>query len=103
MNPEDLLLSALAACHMLWFLHFASEAGVVVTAYEDCPEGVAEHGPGGAGRFREATLRPLITLAPGSDPARADALHHRIGEVCFIARSVAFPVHHVARYRIAEG
>ena len=23
MNPEDLLLSALAGCHMLWFLHYA--------------------------------------------------------------------------------
>ena len=32
MNPEDLLLSALSSCHMLWYLHLASEAGIIVTA-----------------------------------------------------------------------
>ena len=40
MNPEDLLLSSLAACHMLWYLHLASESGVVVQAYRDTPIGV---------------------------------------------------------------
>lgn len=27
MNPEDLLISALSACHMLWYLHLASNSG----------------------------------------------------------------------------
>ena len=39
-NPEDLLLSALSACHMLWFLHLASGKGIVVRSYEDAPLGV---------------------------------------------------------------
>ena len=34
MNPEDLLLSALSSCHMLWYLHYASDAGIVVTSSE---------------------------------------------------------------------
>lgn len=92
MNPEDLLLSALSGCHMLWYLHLAAEAGIVVTAYEDTPEGIGEVGRGGAGRFVRATLRPRITVLPGADLARAEAIHHRIHEVCFIARSVNFPV-----------
>ena len=92
MNPEDLLLSALSACHMLWYLHYASEAGLVVTGYQDTPEGVGEVGRGGAGRFASATLRPRITLKSGADLAVAEAIHHRIHEVCFIARSVNFPV-----------
>ncbi|PWE27329.1 peroxiredoxin [Pararhodobacter marinus] len=92
MNPEDMLLSALAGCHMLWFLHLASEAGIVVTAYEDDPEGVAEGRPGGAQRFARVVLRPKITVKPGADLARAEAIHHQIHEVCFIARSVNFPV-----------
>ncbi|EDM71757.1 hypothetical protein RAZWK3B_20431 [Roseobacter sp. AzwK-3b] len=25
-KPEDMLISALSACHMLWFLHFAADA-----------------------------------------------------------------------------
>lgn len=99
MNPEDLLLSALSACHMLWYLHYAAEAGIVVTGYEDTPVGRGEVGPGGAGHFVSAELRPVITLAPGADVAVAEAIHHRIPGVCFIARSVAFPVTHAPRFR----
>ncbi|MCH5375761.1 MAG: OsmC family peroxiredoxin, partial [Planctomycetes bacterium] len=36
-NPEDLLISALSACHMLWYLHLASVAGITVLHYEDHP------------------------------------------------------------------
>ncbi|RBP94793.1 organic hydroperoxide reductase OsmC/OhrA [Rhodobacter sp. 140A] len=92
MNPEDLLLSALAACHMLWYLHYASDAGIVVTRYEDSPIGTGVVEKGGAGRFIAATLRPRITVLPGTDIAAATAIHHRIHEVCFIARSVNFPI-----------
>lgn len=100
MNPEDLLLSALSACHMLWYLHYASEAGIVVTRYEDSPIGVGEVGRGGAGRFVSAELRPRIWVAPGADMAEAEAIHHRIHEVCFIARSVNFPVSHAPHFEI---
>ena len=92
MNPEDMLLSALAGCHMLWYLHLASDAGIVVTAYEDAPEGTGEMAPDGAARFVGVTLRPRITVKPGADLARAEAIHHEIHKVCFIARSVNFPV-----------
>lgn len=99
-NPEDMLLNALAACHMLWFLHLASDAGLIVTAYSDTPEGVGESEPSGAGRFLSATLKPQITLAQG-DPAKADEIHGRIHEVCYIARSVNFPVAIAATYQTA--
>lgn len=102
MNPEDLLLSALAACHMLWYLHYASEAGVVVTGYSDAPVGLGEVGRGGAGRFLSATLRPQVTVRPGTDLAVAEAIHHRIHEVCFIARSVNFPVTYAPGFTVAE-
>ncbi len=36
-NPEDLLVASLSACHMLWYLHLAAEAGVVVVDYADRP------------------------------------------------------------------
>ncbi|MEL7177263.1 MAG: OsmC family protein [Pseudomonadota bacterium] len=98
-NPEDMLLNALSACHMLWFLHLASDAGLIVTAYTDSPEGLGESDPSGAGRFLSATLQPRITLEKGTE-AQADAIHARIHEVCFIARSVNFPVTIDARYTI---
>ena len=92
MNPEDMLLSALSACHMLWYLHMASEAGLIVTAYEDSPDATGEVEANGAARFISATLRPVITLQPGADMERAHQIHHEIHKVCFIARSVNFPV-----------
>lgn len=94
MNPEDLLLSALSACHMLWYLHYASDAGIVVTGYEDRPLGIGEVGKGGAGRFTAATLRPRIRVRAGTDIDAANAIHHRIHEVCFVARSVNFPINY---------
>ncbi len=97
-NPEDLLIASLSACHMLWYLHLASEAGIVVEDYQDAPLGRGESEPDGAGRFVAATLRPRITLRRGSDLARADAIHDEIGKVCFVARSVAFPVRYEATY-----
>ncbi len=102
-NPEDLLLSSLAACHMLWYLHLASNAGLVVLSYEDEPLGVGENEPSGAGRFLRAVLRPRIRLASGSDLGVADAIHAKIHAVCFIARSVNFPVSYEASYEVAEG
>lgn len=102
MNPEDLLLSALAACHMLWYLHYASDAGITVTGYEDSPIGRGEVGRGGAGRFVGATLRPVIRVKAGTDLALAAEIHHRIPEVCFIARSVNFPVDHAPRYIVED-
>jgi organic hydroperoxide reductase OsmC/OhrA len=101
MNPEDLLLSALSACHMLWYLHYASDAGIVVTRYSDAPLGVGEVGRGGAGRFVKVTLRPQVTVAAGTDLARAEAIHALIHEVCFIARSVNFPVDYAPTFEIA--
>lgn len=92
MNPEDLLLSALAACHMLWFLHLASDAGITVLAYEDAPEGIGETAPDGAGRFTKAVLHPRAKLAAGADVGKAAALHGEVHKYCYIARSMNFPV-----------
>lgn len=97
-NPEDLLLSSLSACHMLWYLHLASRDGIVIQAYTDAPVAVGETTRTGAGRFLRATLRPRITVSPGADLTRADAIHREIDDFCFIARSVNFPVHYEARY-----
>jgi organic hydroperoxide reductase OsmC/OhrA len=97
-NPEDLLLAALSACHMLWYLHLASKAGIVVEHYSDSPLGHGETASSGAGRFLAATLRPLIKVRRGADLAKADTLHHEVSKYCFIARSVNFPIKYEATY-----
>lgn len=101
-NPEELLVAALAQCHMLWFLHLASAAGVVVVAYTDRAGGTMRVEAAGHGQFTEVVLRPQVTIRPGGavpadeDPSGLDAqladLHRRAHEHCFIARSVSFPV-----------
>ena len=91
-NPEDMLIAALASCHMLWYLHLCSDAGVTVLAYEDNPVGVGESEPSGKGRFIEAVLHPKITITADSDAEKATAIHDEIHNYCFIARSVNFPV-----------
>jgi organic hydroperoxide reductase OsmC/OhrA len=97
-NPEDLLIASLSACHMLWYLHLASNAGIVVKGYEDTPLGVGETGSRGEGRFVRAVLRPRIRVVRGADLVRADSIHHDVHNFCFIARSVNFPVSYEARY-----
>lgn len=91
-NPEELLVAALASCHMLWYLHLAADARVVVTSYRDAPDGVMAMERDGAGQFVRVTLRPHVGIAPGSDRMAALAAHGAAHAKCFIARSVNFPV-----------
>jgi Predicted redox protein, regulator of disulfide bond formation len=98
-NPEELLVASLSTCHMLWFLHLCTTVGVVVTAYTDEATGVMEETASGAGRFTEVTLHPVITLKEASMIAKADALHAKANELCFIANSVNFPVRHQPTYK----
>jgi organic hydroperoxide reductase OsmC/OhrA len=93
-NPEELLVGSLSACHKLWYLHLCAEAGIVVLAYVDHAEGEMEVTADGSGRFRRAILRPRVTVAAGSDMAKARELHHAAHAKCFIANSVNFPVEH---------
>jgi organic hydroperoxide reductase OsmC/OhrA len=91
-NPEELLVSSVSACHMLWFLHLCADSGICVLSYEDSARGTMRENPDGSGEFLEVALHPAVTL---SDPGRApdaERLHHKAHELCFIARSVNFPI-----------
>ena len=98
-NPEELLVASLSACHKLWYLHLCAQAGVIVTGYADAAEGVMEESADGSGRFTRVVLRPQVTIAAGSDPGKAEALHERAHAMCFIANSVSFPVEVAATIR----
>ena len=93
-NPEQLLLAALAQCHMLSYLHVAVKHGVVVTDYRDEASGLLRLNRDGSGQFESVTLHPRVTVADGSQVELAGRLHHEANQVCFIARSVNFPVEH---------
>jgi organic hydroperoxide reductase OsmC/OhrA len=95
-NPEELLLASVSACHKLWYLALCAQAGIVVVAYEDDAEGVMVEESSGAGQFTSVLLKPKVRLAPGMKVDAAEALHRRAHEMCFIARSLNFPVEVVA-------
>jgi len=88
-DPEEMLVASLSACHMLTFLHKARLAGHVVLSYRDEAEGVMEDLGEGRMAVTRVTLRPTITYA-GEAPGQAarDALHHAAHLECFIANSV---------------
>ncbi|GAB2952003.1 OsmC family protein [Nonomuraea fastidiosa] len=99
-NPEQLLVGSLSQCHMLWYLHKCSTAGVVVTGYVDTAEGtMAETAEGG--HFTEVVLRPVVTVSSPEMVETAIALHADAHKACFIAASVNFPVRHEPTVRVA--
>ena len=98
-NPEEMLVASLSTCHMLWYLHLCSEAGIVVVEYTDEPYGLMREEMGGSGVFTEVRLRPAVTIARGSEK-EALHLHDRAHGFCFIARSVNFPVRHEATIKV---
>jgi len=93
-NPEDLLVSALSSCHMLWYLHLCSENSIIVLDYKDRAVGKMSLNADGSGQFTEVTLHPEVTISDSSGLEQANALHERANSLCFIARSCNFPVRH---------
>lgn len=92
-NPEDLLIAALASCHMLSVLAIAGRARIPVAGYVDEARGTMIF-EGGGGRFTQVVLRPRLTLLPGTTLAldRLQEIHEEAHRDCFIAASVNFPV-----------
>ncbi len=93
-NPEDLLLAAITACHMLSYLALCARSRICVVAYSDRAEAVMQTTPAGGGRFTSATLRPRVVIRDATQRERAMALHDKAHAHCFIASSCNFPIHH---------
>jgi len=93
-NPEELLVASLSSCHMLWYLHLCSEAGVVVMDYVDNATGTMIETSDGSGYFTEVALNPIVTVNENSMIEKANELHKKANELCFIANSVNFKVEH---------
>ncbi len=91
-SPENLLVASLSACHQLWYLSLCAKAGIVIAAYEDVAVGVMIEDESGGGQFERVLLQPRVTLANPADHPRAAALHEQAHALCFIVRSVNFPV-----------
>jgi organic hydroperoxide reductase OsmC/OhrA len=91
-NPEELLVASLSSCHMLSYLHLCAVNHITVVDYQDAASGVMQENADGSGEFKQVVLRPTVKLLPGDDRAKAQALHDKAHHLCFIARSVNFPL-----------
>lgn len=91
-NPEELLIASLSSCHMLWYLHLCSDAGVIVKEYSDIVRGFLCLPKDEPGYFSEVTLNPVVLVSKTSMIEKAIALHHEAHKQCFIANSCNFPV-----------
>lgn len=93
-NPEDLFVASVSSCHMLWYLHLCAVGGIVVVDYVDNATGVMIETANGGGVFTEIILFPIVTVTNISMIDQANELHKKANELCFIANSINFPVHH---------
>jgi organic hydroperoxide reductase OsmC/OhrA len=77
---------------MLWYLHLCAVNKITVIGYRDNAEGVMRENQDGSGEFLSVTLKPQVRIAEVNKTAEADDLHHKAHSLCFISRSVNFPV-----------
>ena len=98
-NPEELFLSSISSCHMLWYLHLCSVNNIVVVDYQDQAQAVMMERSDGSGYFKEVILYPIVTLTDSAMIEKARDLHHEAGKMCFIANSCNFPILHEPGFR----
>lgn len=89
-DPEEAFIAAVSACHMLWFLHVACDAGFLVESYADPAEGLMTKNERGMLWISQIILRPQITWGGDKQPTPDEVthLHHLAHDQCFIASSI---------------
>lgn len=93
-NPEELIASALASCHMLTFLAVASKSRLSVKTYRD--EAIANLGKSSEGKMcvTQIRLNPKVEF-DGTEPVsieKVTELHAKAHKHCFIANSISAKV-----------
>ena len=87
LNPEQLVVAAVASCQLLSFLAVASRARVDVQAYEDDAEGIMPEGEPPL-RLTEVNLHPRIWVAPGPSEERILHLVEVAHRACYVSNSL---------------
>ncbi|MGH8283625.1 MAG: OsmC family protein [Gammaproteobacteria bacterium] len=87
LNPEQLLVMAVASCQMLSFLAIAARARIDVVEYEDKAEGLMPEDDEPM-RITRITLKPRIVIRGEAREERIRQLVHTAHEHCYIANSL---------------
>ncbi len=76
----EFLVVSLSSCHMLWYLHLCSEAGVIVMEDADNATGKMVETANGGGHFTEVVLNPKVRVAESSMIEKANELHKKAND-----------------------
>ena len=89
-NPEELLASALASCHMLTFLAICSKSGLQVESYSDNATAILDKNTDGKMAITQITLRPQIKFKGDNIPSteKIKTIHDKAHHNCFVANSI---------------
>ena len=89
-DPEELFVSSLSGCHMLWFLSIAAACKFCVDSYSDRAEGVMAKNGKGKLAMSVVKLNPHVVFSGARSPTQAEflAMHHEAHDECFIENSV---------------
>ncbi|KAB2904416.1 MAG: OsmC family protein [Burkholderiaceae bacterium] len=89
-DPEQMLISAVASCHMLTFLAIAEFQGYRVEQYEDNAVGYLEKVEGAGMSISRVELSPRVIFGGDKVPdgAALNRIHAGAHKNCFIANSL---------------
>ncbi|TQF67968.1 OsmC family protein [Pseudoalteromonas luteoviolacea] len=89
-DPEEAFVASLSSCHMLFFLHFAAKAGLIVDSYTDTAQGIMANNQQGKLAMAQIVLKPSVTWQNQItiELSTLESLHHQAHEACFLANSV---------------
>mgnify|MGYP001818222421 FL=1 len=89
-DPEEMLVGALASCHMLTFLAIAEVKGFVVESYDGKATGFLEKGENGRLQITRIALQPVIEFSGDRQPDEEaiERMHAAAHRNCFIANSL---------------
>lgn len=93
-DPEQMLVSAVSSCHMLFFLAIAEFQGYEVASYEDSPVGYLERGNNKGMEITRIVLSPRVDFAGDAEPDQSALarLHASAHKNCFIRNSITAEV-----------
>ena len=100
-SPEQLLVAAVETCFCFTLRAVAAASKVEFTSLQLSGQGKLER-TGSVTHFTEITLKPVLTLPPGSDRHKAELALRKSAQVCFVSASLATPVRVEPEIHISE-
>lgn len=94
LNPEDLLLSSLASCHMMSYLYCCNRSKIEILNYMDHAEAILKVNQDGSGKIIKVILSPTVYILDENKVKEALELHSKANQLCFIANSCNFKIEH---------